>query len=473
MIWFRARGREGPPGAPCVVWESVLSSSLLARLLSFSSGLAFVVSASGVARASGFDLFGVHPEGMAEASARAAAAEDGSACFYNPGGLSLGKGYRVDLSANGVASWLDVQGERVGIDEPFGGTLTVAADVPFEGPLENRVRVGLAMYGLADRMMRLRVRSPSTPFFPYYDNRSQRLVVIPALSVRVAKGVGLGVGVNALAGVQGPIDVREGQSRTLESRVVQEAGTVARWIVGVRFDPSDGVRIGVAFRQSFGVPLSIATTADVAGVPLSVDVSAAEALFDPATVVLGARFAPFDAAAFELDVAYHRWSAWEGPLLGIDTTVSALSLSSKPSERMFRDSVSVRSAAAWTVDRDVARETTLHVGAGYETSMLDDTIRQGRTNLVDGTKVILGAGVSVRFAEAVGRGLRVGLGVQLHHVGQFRQDKVACTQVPCPAGTVVGPDTAYPSADIDDPGYPTLAGGGQVLAGAVGVGVDL
>jgi hypothetical protein len=125
------------------------------------------------------------------------------------------------------------------------------------------------------------------------------------------------------------------------------------------------------------------------------------------------------------------------------------------------------------VDRDVARETTLHVGAGYETSMLDDTIRQGRTNLVDGTKVILGAGVSVRFAEAVGRGLRVGLGVQLHHVGQFRQDKVACTQVPCPAGTVVGPDTAYPSADIDDPGYPTLAGGGQVLAGAVGVGVDL
>ncbi len=445
----------------------------MVRLLSFWSGLALVVSVSGVARASGFDVFGVHPEGMAEASARTAAAEDGSASFYNPGGLSLGEGYRVDLSASGVVSMLDAQGERVGIDDPFGGTLTVAADVPFEGPLEDRVRVGVAVFGLADRMMRVRMRSPSTPFFPYYDNRTQRLVVIPALSARVATGVGVGVAVNALAGVQGPIDVREGQSRTLESRVVQEAGTVARFIVGVRVDPSDALRIGMAYRQSFGVPLSIATTADVAGVPLSVDVAAAEALFDPATLVLGARYAASDAVAVEVDVAYHRWSAWEGPLLGIDTTVSALSLSSKPSERMFRDSVSVRGGAAWTVDRDVAHETTLHLGAGYETSMIDGTVLQGRTNFVDGSKVILGVGGSVRFAEAVGRGLRVGLGVQVHHVAQFRQDKVACTQVPCPEGTVVGPDTAYPSADISDPGYPTLEAGGQVVAGAVGVGVDL
>jgi hypothetical protein len=342
-----------------------------------------------------------------------------------------------------------------------------------EGALRDRIRVGVAVHALPDRLMRLKIRSQSTPFFPYYDNRTQRFAIIPALAVRLAQGLGVGVGVNALTGVQGPLDVREGQSSTLETRIAQEAGTVARWIVGVRIDPTERLQLGATFRQSFGVPLTVSTTADVAGVPLAVDVSTAEALFDPTTLVVGARLEPFDRWSVGIDATYQRWSAWDGPLLSVDTTVSALSLESKPPKDLFRDTYGTRAALAWQAIRSPSSELTLHFAGGYETSMLDGSAQQGRTNFVDGPKVILGTGLSARFPGAVGQALRLGAGLQVHRVAEFEQDKVVCTQLPCPATTVVGPDTARPSEGIDNPGYPSLSGGGVVFAASIGVGVEL
>ncbi|HNZ21743.1 MAG TPA: hypothetical protein PLJ27_16315 [Polyangiaceae bacterium] len=432
-----------------------------------------VLGVSFAASASGFDLFGVQAQGIAEVSARTAAARDGSASYYNPGGLALGQGYEVDLSALGVMSQLEVQDRSYAIDEPWGATVTVAAAVPLQGPLANRIRLGLALQGFGNTLMKLKLREASRPFFPYYDNRTQRLVVIPALSVRLAEGVGLGLGINTLAGMQGPIDVREGQSRMMEARVVQEAGTVARWIVGVQVEAMEALHLGMTFRQSFGVPLSITTTADVAGIPLVVDISSAEALFDPMMVVLGAKVEPSADASMELDIAYHGWSRWKGPWLGLDTTVSALSISGKLPEGLFRDTMSVRGAVAWTVERASERITSLHGGLGYETSMLDRGEQQGRTNLVDGAKVMVGAGVTVLFPRVLGQGFRAEIGMQMHQVGLYRQEKIACTRLPCPAGTVFGSDATAPDTDITNPGYPVLTGGGRVFVGTVGMGVDL
>jgi len=423
--------------------------------------------------ASGFDVFGIHPIGIAEVSSRVAGSDDGSASFYNPGGLSLGNSNQFELSLGGLVSQLEVQGSRSGIDDPLGGTVTAAVTVPFEGPLENRIRVGVAMHSMTNGMLHLKGRVRSNPSFPYYDNRTQRVVIIPALSVRVSDRVGIGAGVNTLAGVQGAIDVREGQSQTMESRIVQEAGTLARVVAGVRVDLSDNVRIGAVYRQSFGMPLTITTVADIAGVPLTVDVSKAGALFDPATLAAGIRFGSAKGASVELDVAYHRWSEWEGPVFGMDTTASALSLATKPSEPVFRDTVSVRMGGGWIALEKPAWAITAHLGAGYETSMVDRAVQQGEMNLVDGAKAILGAGLGLRLPRLIGDGVRVSLGMQAHHVGGFGQEKIACASVPCPDGTVAGPETNDPSSGITNPGYPRLSGGGMVFIGALGVGVDL
>ncbi len=437
-----------------------------ASLGSFS--LFWAPSASGGA----FDVFGVHPEGLAEVSARSAAAEDGSASFYNPGGLAFGDGDSLRLSGLLMYSALSVQDEARPLQDPRGGTLTLSADVPLEGPLSDRIRVGVALYALQDRLLRLRTRNQSTPFFPYYDNRTQRFTTIPALSVRVTKWLGIGAGVNVLAGVKGPIDVREGQSSTLETHMSVEATTVARAVVGVRVDPADDVHLAAAFRQRFGIPLRMTTTADIAGVPLLVGLSSSEVLFDPATFVLGGRVDVNDRVSAEVDLTYQQWSSWEGPLLQVDTKVSALSLASKRPIGIFQDTFGVRAAMAWQIIRKRALESSLHFGCGYETSAIDASVQQGRSNFADGAKAIGGVGLRTRIANVFG-GLRVGVGLQVHHVGQYSQDKILCTSLPCPEGSVVGSDSSSPSRNITNPGYPQLEGGGFVYAATFGGGVGL
>jgi opacity protein-like surface antigen len=425
------------------------------------------------ARASAFEVFGFGPEAIAEVSARAARAQDGTATFYNPGGLAFGTGYGFRLGATGGISGLTVQGERQKLSDPVGTQLAVDADVPLQGPLQGKLRLGVGLYMLPDKAMRLRAHETTTPFFPYYDNRTQRMTVIPALSLRPIEQVGLGVGVNVLAGVAGPVDVREGQSRGLESRVEAEAKTVAAVVAGVRVEVTRKLRAGLTWRQRFGVPLRLTTTSNIAGVPLLVNVSAAEMLFDPSTVVLGASYDLSDAVTVELDGSYHRWSTWAGPLLRLDTTVSALTLASRPPAGMFKDTFGVRGAAAFRVANGAKRELKLHVGGGYESSMLRSEVQQSRSNFVDGDKVLAGLGATMLFRGLVGQGLRAGLGLQLQRVGGYSQDKLACTKVPCPADSVVGPETSAPDQGITNPGYPTLSASGMMYVISAGLGVDL
>ena len=50
------------------------------------------------ARAGAFEVVGFGPAGVAEVGARAARADDGTATFYNPGGLGLGRGIRLEIT---------------------------------------------------------------------------------------------------------------------------------------------------------------------------------------------------------------------------------------------------------------------------------------------------------------------------------------------------------------------------------------
>lgn len=439
--------------------------------------LAACIAALGLTRAidahaSAFEVFGFGPEGVAEVSARVARADDGTAAFYNPGGLAFGKGYRFRLSGLGALSGLKIQGETQELTNAVGGTVAADVDVPLEGPLAGRVRIGVGIYTLPDSMMHLRTNETSKPFYPYYDNRTQRFTVIPALSLLPWDRLGLGLGVNVLTGVGGPVDVREGQSRAIESRIQQEAETVAALVAGARVRVGNKLQLGATWRQSFGVPLDIRTSASIAGVPLLVNVSSAESLYDPMAVVAGASYDLTDDLTVEADGTWHRWSAWAGPLLDVSATVSALSLSTHAPRDLFQDTFGGRGAAVWRAMHTESRELKLHAGAGYETSMLSDK-QQGRTNFVDGAKILFGLGGTASWFGKQGRALRLGAAFQGQLVGAYSQKKVACTEVPCPAGTVVGPDTNAPDQGITNPGYPKLDASGMVYVISLGVGVDL
>jgi hypothetical protein len=448
--------------------ETVVSRR--ARTLACTALLAAAAS-GGRAQASVFDVAGVGARGVAEVNARAARADDGSAAFYNPGSLAFGERWRLELAPTFSVSSLEVQGEVRALDAPFGVTMLADGTVPLTGVLAGRVRIGFAGYFLPDAALRLVTRPIETPFFPYYDNRTQRLVAIPALAVRLTPWLGVGAGMNFLAGVAGPADVRPGASGALESRIDEQARTVAAANVGVRVDPAPGVRVGLVYRQRFAIGTDIRTTADIGGVPLRIDVAARQALYDPDTFVLATSF---DAGrtSVELDASYMVWSSYDGPFLVLDAELPGVAIATRVPEGLYRDAVSLRAAASHAWALGTADELSARAGAGLETSMLRGA-RQGPTNLVDGDKVLVGLGLEARLGALLPVPLRLGLGVSAQVLTSTTQTKVACRARPCPPTSVTGPSAADPSADIDNPGFPELRASGVLWSGAASVGLDL
>lgn len=445
------------------------------RRRTLGAAAAWVALAAGLlrvesARASAFEVSGFGAESVAELGARAARADDGTAAFHDPGGLAFGHGVRLALSPQLGVSALEVQGKTRTLDDPFGVGLSFDATVPLTGDLADRIRVGFGGYFPPTSAFRLLGRAGDEPLFPYYDNRTQRLVAIPALAVRPFDWLGIGVGLNVLAGVRGPADVRPGASGANEARIDEDASTVLAANLGVRWDPRRDLRLAFVYRQRFAIQSLVQTTAVVGGVPLAVDVDARQSLYDPDTFVLGASL-DLGATTVELDSAYAIWSTYDGPFVALDAELPGVAIVSKSPPGLFKDTLTVRGAVTRRFLPAGRVVVEPRVALGWESSMLTDA-QQGRTNLVDGDKILVGAGASLAV-PVQSRVLRFGLGANVQIVPGYSQDKRTCAAAPCPATTVVGPDGAHPDRGITNPGWPRLEGSGVFVSTAATVGVEL
>lgn len=430
-----------------------------------------ITSVSSPAGASAFDVSGFGPAGVAEINARCARADDGTAAFYNPGGLGLGRGYHVEIAPQLGASALSAQGNTKSIEGPFGVALALDATLPFKGALADRLRFGFGGYFLPDGALRLIARSAEEPLFPYYDNRSQRLVLLLALAAKITDRLAVGASVNVLGGVSGSATVHPGASGAPEPRIDVNATTRVAANVGLRFDVAPHLRFGFTYRQRFAVPAVIATDAEVGGVPIGAAVSVREALFDPHTFVLASSF-DLGRATFEIDASYAAWSSYAGPFVDVRAELPGVLAVSPPPPPLYRDVVSVRAAAAYRFSLSARTDLILSGGAGFEPSMLKGS-QQGLTNLVDGHKVLIGVGASLVIRGVFPRPIRLGFGQSAQILTGFEQDKRGCVALPCPPHSVVGPDASNPGQGITNPGYPKLEAGGAFLSTSFGLGVDL
>jgi hypothetical protein len=430
-----------------------------------------VLAGAAPARAGAFEVLGFGPAGVAEVGARAARADDGTATFYNPGGLGLGKGVRLEITPTYGVSALSAQGQTLSLADPFGVSLAFDATIPFTGPLHDRIRIGFGGYLPPSGALHLIAHASDQPFFPYYDNRTQRLVLIPAIAVRILDGLGVGAGVNVLGGVSGPATVNAGASGAPEPRLALTAATSVAVNVGVRFDPVERVHLGLAFRQQFAAPAVVDSTAQIAGVPLTVNVGTQSALFDPATVVAAAAV-DIGRGALELDASYAMWSAYQGPWVSVQATLPGVNVLSSLPTRVARDVVSLRGAGTYRLDVGASSDLVLRAGAGFEPSMLLSA-QQGVQNLVDGDKLMGGLGATLSIHNLGKATLHLGAGASVTRVFPYAQDKRVCQAAPCPPGTVAGADLDHPAEGVDNPGYPRLTGQGAFVSMALGIGVEL
>lgn len=446
---------------------------LRARIAPVLLAAAGTLLSASQARADAFSVYGFGPRGVASVGARAARADDGTATYYNPGGLALGHGYHVQIGALYALSELEAQQHAITLSDPAGATIAVDGDVPLTGPLAGVLRFGYGGYVLPDKLMHLGTPSRTDPVYPYYEDRSQRLVVLPALGVRLADWLGIGVAANFFAGVSGPSQVIHGPGNLLETRIDQEARSVLAAIVGIQARPSKNFQLGLVYHQQFASPNLTRTESDVGGVPLVVNVDLKQAFFTPDTVVLAASSRPAKRLHLELDLAYERWSAYHGPSMTADATLPGVSLHSRDIPKLWRDIWSLRAGASYRFRVGTKHDLLLDAGAGFEPSV-QKSLQQGETNLLDGNKLLVGLGGTLVLHDVLPNTLRIGLGVQMQHVGSYSQTKRLCkTRGQCSADQVWGNDPTHPAAGVTNPGYPTLQGSGSVWAFAASLGVDL
>lgn len=420
-----------------------------------------IVFALGATRASAnpFEVLGLTSRHAGQAGAGAASADDAAALYYNPAGLVAAPGIELSLGTIGAYAHLR-NGDR--LPDPAGGQIAMRAPLPLRGPLADRIVVGVALHLLPGDVAHLIAPRPDEPYYPYYGDRMSRIVVLPGAAVRLGR-VAIGVSVDVLAGLTGSIEATEGASRAIDARVDQRIGTVARAIAGATWQATSCVRLGAVFHQRFEVPFATSAKTLVAGEPIDLDVRAS-GLFTPHELVLGAAWTR-SRHVLSLDARYARWSDYPGPFVRVDSRLPLVGEVPALSPRVpFDDTYGARLGIESRAGRWIARG-----GYGFETSPVP-AHQTGVTNLLDGPRHTLAIGAGHVWGRT-----RLDAHVQLQLVQRRKITKELFDNQGLydPFTSLRDEDLNTPDLQITNPGFPGIAGGGQVISGGVTLEVTL
>jgi long-chain fatty acid transport protein len=335
-----------------------------ARLLPLAAGLLLVLAAAPAARGGGFALFDQGAKGMGLAGAFTAQADDGSAVFYNAGGLALLESGA--LTAGAVAEALgdvQVQGLAPGLAAGAGGEET--ADPELAGlhaywvhPLRPRLTLGLGVH----TPFHFTTEWEDPDAFPgrtlSLASELRTLDVNPALAVRFGRGLGLGAGVVLRATelsmerrIQRPDPLGTGPLDVATLDLESDTETGFGWNAGVLQQVSPYFAWGVSYRSGIdvdyagaGVLTQIPTGNDqfddliAATLPFDRQLALTSAVDFPALAAAGVAFGFGTYNILEIDAGWSDWSRVDAIpfLLPNDPSLSSTV------ELRFDDAMSVR-----------------------------------------------------------------------------------------------------------------------------------
>jgi hypothetical protein len=440
-------------------------------------GIVTAASSRG-ARANPVEIYGFGSAHAAEAGTGVATTDDFAAVYYNPAGLGAGHGKQASVGFLGALSNLHVEDRHADDASSMGVTLGIVVPAPLGGPLEGRLRVGIGMYllpGGKQTVAEIVAHFPDEPFYPWYDGRVQRTVILPGAAVKIMNGLWVGGAINFLAGLDGALLASEGETRAIEARVDEGVPSIARIHAGVLWQPTPSIRAGATYRQRFDVPFATRANTQVAGEPIDLDLRASGEFTPNEIAIGGAWMSPRGHAA--LDVTWSNWSEYPGPFVIVESALPLVGpLAAALPEVPYHDTIAVRAGGEVAATDGIL----LRGGYGFETSPVPADQR-GVTNLLDGPKHTVALGLGFSWKRADGKRVHLDLHLQAQLVGSRSLDKDIFDgtgeydpftslrdEVIDEAGQ---PDTL--GSQISNPGYPGLRSGGQVFSGGLTIGADL
>jgi hypothetical protein len=388
--------------------------------------------------------------------------------FYNPAGLAFHGRRELAFGYLRVLPNLEIRTARGSTQQEISEPNLMLLGVVV--PIGEHFAIGYAGVLLPDTILHVDAAAPETPFFPYFANRTQRLVILPALAARPFDWLAAGIAVNFFAGLSGGAQASEGPTRRIEPTVSEELPTVAALHLGLRATPLRDLALAVAYRQGFAVPYTTATRNVVAGAPLDIAVDA-RALETPDELAAGAELTLGD-LALSFDATWLRWSESPGPFVRVEALVSGVTLDQPPPEHPYRDTYNLRLGAALQDRLSEKLLATYRFGQFYEPTFVRD--QPGRSNLLDGDKLGWSLGAGLTFEHVLPRPFRIDAHAQLVHVFSRRHDKrLSSIEEASKNPDALADEDSAPGVQIENPGFPFVGGSGQVMTLGATVTVEV
>jgi long-chain fatty acid transport protein len=226
------------------------------------------------ATASVADLLGLGSRAVAMGGAYTALAEDFSAVYYNPAGLSQTR--NSDLAVGGLWArpWFTYQEQGQSTSTPHlysTGALYIGVTSNLGHMTGYRQlapwTLGICLYLPVERALLADIPNESSEKkFIFYLDQSQVLAFLMSLSWKISGWLSVGAGANLLADLRAPneafvsVDLKTvipylmGLSdliKTVRPRIMRDAEVKAAPIVGVQVQPVSWLRVGVTYRGKF------------------------------------------------------------------------------------------------------------------------------------------------------------------------------------------------------------------------------
>jgi long-chain fatty acid transport protein len=263
------------------------------------------------------EMFGMGPRAAAMAGTGAADANDWEATYENPAGLTAATQRRLTLGYAGARYHLSLDGAHRHVDATDGVLLGAALPLPFGGPLKDRITLGLAFYFPAGLITRAKDDFPDAPRLALLDNRTQTVSILVGGGFRLHPRVSVGVGVLALAALEGSINIRPDAAGKFTTVAEEQLVTSYAPVVGAQVRVAPWAQLGVAYRGESTSGYDIKVTSSLGStVPIQLPLIriAGTAQFDPHQIAIEGAFDTTRWLRLVGGITWKHWSSYTYPV---------------------------------------------------------------------------------------------------------------------------------------------------------------
>jgi long-chain fatty acid transport protein len=273
------------------------------------------------ARANPFDLYGFGPRAMGMGGAFTSLADDYTATYYNPAGLTVRRKVHFGIGLQSALPALTVERQRPNpqiatADPPNHLGVALGILFPLGGKIQHRIAFAVGLYVPTAGLFRLETVDQQRPQFYMYQSLAEKLVIAPALAFRLTDQLSAGVGLQVLADLAGPaaFSVDLVNRRVTQTNLQVDLTPSAALTAGLMLGPFAGFRFGVAYRGALSLKYNIPATLSLESLgDLALRIHGTAA-WTPDQLSLGASYElKSPRLRFAFDLVWARWDAAPDP----------------------------------------------------------------------------------------------------------------------------------------------------------------